>query len=184
MKNRNVFLGIFLLVLTSCVHPNRNLKSKEDVVSKKVMEIDSMRYQQMTDKLLKLDYYDTTDQNAISNTQLTEDFYDFLMSEVNDYNLYKPFMNEMTSSRDTIFILTNSQNFYRYIKKDSKTKLIFDSYMEDTRSLPKKLKQRMLNLTKDRSKALVMSDSTFTMSIKVTFKSDTIHRLIFVYYLD
>ena len=184
MKNRNVFLGICLFVLTSCVHPNRNIKSKEDVVSKKAMEIDSMRYQQMTDKLLKLDYYDTTDQNAISNTQLTEDFYDFLMSEVNDYNLYKPFMNEMTSSRDTIFILTKSQNFYRYIKKDSKTKLIFDSYMEDTRSLPRKLKQWMLNLTKDRSKALVMSDSTFTMSIKVTFKSDTIHRLIFVYYLD
>lgn len=90
----------------------------------------------------------------------------------------------MTSARDTVFILNKGQNFYRYIKKDSKTKLVFDAYMENIQSLPKKLKYNILNLSKDRSKPLVINDSTFSISLLVQFKKDTIDRLIFVYYLD
>jgi hypothetical protein len=90
----------------------------------------------------------------------------------------------MTSARDTVFILNKGQNFYRYIKKDPKTKLVFDAYMENIQSLPKKLKYNILNLSKDRSKPLVINDSTFSISLLVQFKKDTIDRLIFVYYLD
>jgi hypothetical protein len=138
----------------------------------------------MNDKLAQLDYFDTTDQNAFTNTHLIDDFYSFLTSEVNTYNSYKLFYNQMTSARDTVFILNKGQNFYRYIKKDSKTKLVFDAYMENIQSLPKKLKYNILNLSKDRSKPLVINDSTFSISLLVQFKKDTIDRLIFVYYLD
>jgi hypothetical protein len=138
----------------------------------------------MNDKLAQLDYFDTTEQNAFTNTYLIDDFYSFLTSEVNTYNSYKLFYNQMTSARDTVFILNKGQNFYRYIKKDSKTKLVFDAYMENIQSLPKKLKYNILNLSKDRSKPLVINDSTFSISLLVQFKKDTIDRLIFVYYLD
>lgn len=175
-----------LLLLSSCVNrnPGKDLRDQADSVVKKKIEIDSISYLKMDQKIVKLDYYDTTDQNAVSNSQLIDDYFVFLTGEVSDYNKYKLFFNEMTSSRDTIFILNKRQNFYRYIKKDSKTKLIFDSYVEDTRSLPKKLKSRILNLAEDRSKPLVISDSTFSRSVMINFKRDTIHSMIFVYYLD
>lgn len=175
-----------LLILTSCVNhvPNRSMKSQVDSIDEKVIEIDSMSYLNMDQKISKLDYYDTTDQNDISDSKLIDDYFVFLSREVNNYNMYKRFFNEMTSSRDTIFILNRKQNFYRYIKKDSKTKLIFDSYIEDTRSLPKKLKSNILNLTSDRSKPLVISDSTFSRSIMINFKGDSINNIISVYYLD
>jgi hypothetical protein len=174
----------YLLLLSSCIHPHRNLKSKGQAVTKKVIEIDSLSYISLNEKLSKLDYDDTTNQNAISNSKLIDDFYAFLTKEVPDYTMYKLFFNEMTSSRDTVFILNKGQNFYRYIKKDSKTKLIFDSYMEDTRSLPNKIRNKILHLTEDRSKPLVISDSTFSSSLMIDFKNDTIHRMLFVYYLD
>lgn len=179
---KKMILG--LLFLSSCAHPNRDVKRIGDEVTKKVMEIDSISYLRMDEKILQLDYFDTTDQNALSNSELIDEYHAFLSIEVNDYTTYKRFFNEMTSSRDTIFILQKSQNFYRYLKKDSKTNLIFDAYMEDTRSLPKKLRYKILNLTEDKSKPLVISDSTFTSSMMIHFKGETIHKLIFVYYLD
>lgn len=171
-----------LLILSACV--NRDIKIQADSVIKEVIQVDSINYLKMDQKVLKLDYFDTTNQNAISNSKLIDDYFAFLTGEVNDYNMYKPFFNEMTLSKDTIFILAKKQNFYRYIKKDSKTKLIFDSYIEDTRSLPRKLKSNLLNLTGDRNKPLVISDSTFSRSVMINFKSDTINNIIFVYYLD
>ncbi|MEY2671450.1 MAG: hypothetical protein RJA76_2043 [Bacteroidota bacterium] len=173
-----------ILLLSACVNPTRNIESRSAIQAKKVREIDSLRYSKMNDKLAQLDYFDTTDQNAFTNTHLIDDFYSFLTSEVNTYNSYKLFYNQMTSARDTVFILNKGQNFYRYIKKDSKTKLVFDAYMENIQSLPKKLKYNILNLSKDRSKPLVINDSTFSISLLVQFKKDTIDRLIFVYYLD
>jgi hypothetical protein len=173
-----------ILLLSACVNPNRNIESRGAIQAKKVREIDSLRYSKMNDKLAQLDYFDTTDQNAFTNTHLIDDFYSFLTSEVNTYNSYKLFYNQMTSARDTVFILNKGQNFYRYIKKDSKTKLVFDAYMENIQSLPKKLKYNILNLSKDRSKPLVINDSTFSISLLVQFKKDTIDRLIYVYYLD
>lgn len=173
-----------ILLLSACVNPTRNIESRGAIQAKKVREIDSLRYSKMNDKLAQLDYFDTTDQNAFTNTHLIDDFYSFLTSEVNTYNSYKLFYNQMTSARDTVFILENRPNFYRYIKKDPKTKLVFDAYMENIQSLPKKLKYNILNLSKDRSKPLVINDSTFSISLLVQFKKDTIDRLIFVYYLD
>jgi hypothetical protein len=173
-----------ILLLSACVNQTRNIESRGAIQAKKVREIDSLRYSKMNDKLAQLDYFDTTDQIAFTNTHLIDDFYSFLTSEVNTYNSYKLFYNQMTSARDTVFILNKGQNFYRYIKKDSKTKLVFDAYMENIQSLPKKLKYNILNLSKDRSKPLVINDSTFSISLLVQFKKDTIDRLIFVYYLD
>jgi hypothetical protein len=173
-----------ILLLSACVNQTRNIESRGAIQAKKVREIDSLRYSKMNDKLAQLDYFDTTDQNAFTNTHLIDDFYSFLTSEVNTYNSYKLFYNQMTSARDTVFILNKGQNFYRYIKKDPKTKLVFDAYMENIQSLPKKLKYNILNLSKDRSKPLVINDSTFSISLLVQFKKDTIDRLIFVYYLD
>lgn len=173
-----------LLLMSSCVNPNQNIKSKGHEVTKKVHEIDSLSYISLNEKLSKLDYYDTTNQNAISNQTIIDEFSSFLTKEVNDYNSYKLFYNEMISSEDTIFILQQGQNFYRYIKKDSKTKLIFDSYIEYTGKLPKKLKDKIIKLTDDKSRPLVISDSTFSRSIMINFKSDTTYSMIFVYYLD
>ncbi len=90
----------------------------------------------------------------------------------------------MTSARDTVFILENGRNFYRYIKKDPKTKLIFDAYIADPQTLPRKLKNKLLHLTADRSKPLVLNDSSFASSLMLNFKRDSISSLIFVYYLD
>jgi len=180
MKN---ILCCFLL-LSACVNPTRNIESRGAIQTKKVSEIDSLRYSKMNDKLAQLDYFDTTEQNAFSNTYLIDDFYSFLTSEVKDYNSYKLFYNQMTSARDTVFILENGRNFYRFIKKDPKTKLIFDAYIADTQTLPQKLKYKLLQLTADRSKPLVINDSSFASSIMVNFKRDSMSSLIFVYYLD
>lgn len=180
------------LALYACQEANTTTqatpkKTNEHHVQKgadtKKIEIDSVSYARMDDKI-NLDYEDTTNQRAIFNSQLLTDFEVFLTGEVNDYSKYKLFYNEMRSARDTVFILNKGQNFYRYIKKDSKTKLVFDAYMENIQSLPKKLKYNILNLSKDRSKPLVINDSTFSISLLVQFKKDTIDRLIFVYYLD
>ena len=180
MKN---ILCCFLL-LSACVNPTRNIESRRAIQAKKVREIDSLRYSKMNDKLAQLDYFDTTDQNAFTNTHLIDDFYSFLTSEVKAYNSYKLFYNQMTSARDTVFILENGANFYRFIKKDPKTKLIFDAYIADTQTLPQKLKNKLLHLTADRSKPLVLNDSSFASSMMVNFKRDSISSLIFVYYLD
>lgn len=171
-----------LLILSSCV--NRDLKNQVNNENKNVVEIDSISYLRMNLKVSKLDYYDTTSQITISDNELIDDFFDFLTLEVNDYNMFKLFYNEMTLSKDTIYILNKKQNFYRYLKKDVKTKLIFDSYIEDTHSIPKKLKFNILNLAEDRSKPLLISDSTFSRSLMINFKSDTIKSVIFVYYID
>lgn len=184
MNMQSLFLGITLLLLFSCAHPNQTNQGKGVAVLKKAFEMDSLSYLKMFEKISKLDDSDTTNQQTMSNTQLIDDFYDFLTREVKDYDFYKPFYNEMTSSQDTIFIRKKSQNFYRYLKKDSKTKLIFDANMEDTRTLPKTLKKALLNLTLDKSKDLLISDSTFSQSLLLTFKGHSIHRLMFVYYLD
>jgi hypothetical protein len=176
-----------LLILTSCVNPEKHLKSELEVQSvagnKKVVEIDSISYLQLNKKISKLDYFDTT-QHEITNTKMIDEYSVFLTSEVKNPNLYKLYYNEMISSMDTIFILMKNQNFYRYIKKDFKTKLIFDSYIADTRSLPKRLKHKLLNLTTNRSKALMINDSTFSSSLMINFKKDTIQSLIFINYLD
>jgi hypothetical protein len=173
-----------LLFFASCAHPNKKAKRIGDDVTKKVVEIDSVSYWQMDEKIAQLDYFDTTNQTSVSNTELIDAYCAFLSKEVNDYTTYKRFFNEMSSSRDTIFILQKGRNFYRYLKNDSKTNLVFDAYMKNTRSLPEKLRQQILKLTVDKSKPLVMSDSTFTRSMMIHFKGDTIHKLIFVCYLD
>jgi hypothetical protein len=173
-----------LLFFASCAHPNKKAKRIGDDVTKKVVEIDSVSYWQMDEKIAQLDYFDTTNQTSVSNTELIDEYCAFLSREVNDYTTYKRFFNEMSSSRDTIFILQKGRNFYRYLKNDSKTNLIFDAYMKNSRSLPEILRYQILKLTADKSKPLVISDSTFTRSMMIHFKSDTIHNLIFVYYLD
>jgi hypothetical protein len=56
--------------------------------------------------------------------------------------------------------------------------------MADTQTLPQKLEYKLLQLTADRSKPLVIYDSSFSSSIMVNFKRDSMSSLIFVYYLD
>ena len=159
-RNNVKFMGIWKLltfVLFACQEANTTTqatpkKTNEHHVQKgadtKKIEIDSVSYARMDDKI-NLDYDDTTNQRAIFNSQLLTDFEVFLTGEVNDYSKYKLFYNEMRSARDTVFILNKGQNFYRYIKKDPKTKLVFDAYMENIQSLPKKLKYniRLLDIS-------------------------------------
>lgn len=176
-----------LIILTSCVNSEKHLKSELEVQAVggniKVVEIDSISYLELNNKISKLDYFDTT-KHEITNTKVIDEYSVFLTSEVKNPNLYKLYYNEITSSMDTIFILMKNQNFYRYIKKDFKSKLIFDSYIADTRSLPKRLKHKLLNLTTDRSKAIVINDSTFSSSLMINFRKDSIQSLIFINYLD